>query len=168
MFPPDVDFLISGLTHRTIIHSILIYALSSIPFLFKHCKKTFLYLMAVSSHSFVDYLGAPTESLWPFHIVAFYPVINVALAITITNLELAGFLISLVYMFKVGGYDSAASKASLFEPFAAILVIEILGVLLFGFEFPYPVPTVLLVPHLVYLLIFSASILADLWLNPFK
>jgi len=163
---PDVDFLILGMLHRTITHSVIIYFLFSLPFFVKYGRRTFPYLMAISSHSFVDYLGAPTELLWPFYTPAFYPIINVALAITVTNLELAGFLISLMYMFRTGDLTDRLLKPRSLNLLLGIPMVEILGVLLFGFEFPYPLPTVLLVPHLTYLMIFSASFLIDLRAHP--
>ena len=164
---PDADFLIPGLTHRTVTHSIVIYGLFSIPFFVKYGKKIFPYLMALCSHSFVDYLGAPTESLWPFYTPAFYPIIEIALAITITNLELIGFLISIPYMFKTGDLTKKLMKPHFANLLLVIPSIEILGVLLFGFEFPYPVPPILIVPHLAYLIIFSISFLVDLRANSF-
>jgi hypothetical protein len=164
---PDIDFLIPGLTHRTITHSVVIYVLFSIPLFFKYGRKTFPYLMAVCSHSFADYLGAPTESLWPFYTPAFYPIIRVALTVTITNFELIGFLISIPYMFKTEDLTRRLLKPHFANFLLAIPSIEILGVLLFGFEFPYPVPLVLIVPHLAYLIIFSVSFLIDLHANLF-
>jgi membrane-bound metal-dependent hydrolase YbcI (DUF457 family) len=159
---PDVDFLIPGVIHRTITHSVIVYFLFSLPFFVKYRKKTFPYLAAVCSHSFVDYLGAPTESFWPFYTPAFYPIIKVALAITITNLELIGFFISLVYMYKTRDLTQRLLKPHPFNLLLGIPAVEILGALFFGFEFPYPLPVVLWVPHLVYSIIFSASILIDL------
>jgi len=164
---PDVDFLIPGLAHRTVTHSIVIYGLFSIPFFVKYGKKVSPYLMALCSHSFVDYLGGPTWSLWPFYTPAFYPIINVALAITITNLELIGFLISIPYMFKTGDLTKQLMKPHFGNLLLVIPSVEILGALLFGFEFPYPVPPVLIVPHIVYLIIFSVSFLIDLRANSF-
>jgi hypothetical protein len=159
---PDVDFLIPGLIHRTVTHSIVIYGLFSIPFFVKYGKKTTPYLMALCSHSIVDYLGAPTESFWPFYTPAFFPIINVALAIGITNLELMGFLISLVYIYKTGDLTEQLLKPHYLNLLLSIPATEILGTLAFSFEFPYPLPVILWIPHLAYLIIFSASFVIDL------
>jgi hypothetical protein len=133
---PDIDFLIPGLSHRTVTHSVIIYILFSLPFFMKYRKRALPYFVALCSHSFMDYLGAPTESLWPLHTHAFYPIINLALSVGITNLELAGFLASLLYL-KTGDFTENLLKPQSLTLLLSIPAVEILGVSFFGSEFPY-------------------------------
>lgn len=161
---PDFDFVL-GLPHRTVTHSVIVYFLFSLPFFVKYGTKIFPYLITISSHSFLDYLQGPTLSFWPFPTPAYYPIIDLAYAITITNLELIGFLISILYMFKSGDLRERLLKPHFLNFLLSIPVVVLLGVFLFGFELK-PLPPVLLVPHLTYLMIFSGSIAVVLRSHP--
>jgi membrane-bound metal-dependent hydrolase YbcI (DUF457 family) len=63
---PDLDLLVRGLDHRGATHSIIVLALLLAPFLAKYRARALPYLVALTQHAFLgDYLTGGSELLWP-------------------------------------------------------------------------------------------------------
>jgi len=157
---PDIDILIPFLEHRGPTHSIILALLAFIPVLAIYRERAVPYLLAVAQHSIVgDYLiGGGTQLLWPMPT----PSYGMGLCIhsqTNTALEWTFFLASMAITIKTG------DLTRFFQPHHSnlILSVPIFTVLLPTlFSYPLEVPTWLIPPHLVYMCIFAASLLADL------
>jgi len=157
---PDIDLLIPGLLHRGPLHSVILFCLIFLPIFAVYKKRAVPYFVALIQHIMIgDYLiGGDLQLLWPlttnmygFHI-AIASLVNIAL-------EWSLFLISMAIMIN--------TKEIFFlfkhHPSNMILVIPVLTVLLPTFlSFPLHVPMALLIPHLVYLILFTIPILIDL------
>jgi len=156
---PDIDLLIPGLVHRGPLHSVILFCLVFIPIFAIYKKRAAPYFVAVIQHIIIgDYLiGGDLQLLWPlttntygFH-VGMAGLINVAL-------EWSLFLISMTFMIKT------KDIFFLFKHHSSnmILAIPVLTVLLpTVISFPLYVPLALLIPHIVYLILFSIPILID-------
>jgi len=156
---PDIDLLIPGLEHRGPLHSVILFCLVFIPIFAIYKKRAAPYFVAVIQHIIIgDYLiGGDLQLLWPlttnmygFH-VGIASLINVAL-------EWSLFLISMTFMIKT------KDIFFLFKHHSSnmILAIPVLTVLLPAvISFPLYVPLALLIPHIVYLILFSIPIIID-------
>jgi hypothetical protein len=130
-----------------------------IPIFAIYHKKAIPYLIALIQHSLVgDYITGRTQLLWPITTQSYGIGIDIMSQTNVT-IELLIFLASLAIMVKT------RDAAKLLQPHKSNLILSIptFTVLLPTFiSFPSYVPTLLIVPHLVYLFIFSASIIVDL------
>jgi len=156
---PDIDLLIPGLAHRGPLHSVVVSCIFFIPLFLFYRKKAVPYFVALIQHLVIgDFLTGGTQLLWPVSTAMYGLDIGIH-SLTNIGLELVLFLISITVMFKT------KDAMSLFKhrPSNMILSIPVLTVLLpTVIRFPLYVPPLLLVPHLVYLALFSLSILMDL------
>jgi membrane-bound metal-dependent hydrolase YbcI (DUF457 family) len=157
---PDVDLLIPGLKHRGAIHSVILQTIVFIPFFLYYKKQTMPYYVALVQHSLLgDYLvGGGVQIFWP--LTASYYGFDVPItSLAGTILELAGFVVAVVLMFFSGDLHEMLFKPRkenllLLLPCGAILA----SVFLFWRN---SIPAVLLVPHLMFLAIFTVAILAS-------
>ena len=156
---PDIDLLIPGLAHRGPLHSVVVSCIFFIPLFLFYRKKAVPYFVALIQHLVIgDFLTGGTQLLWPVSTAMYGLDIGIH-SLTNIGLELVLFLISITVMFKT------KDALSLFKhnPSNRILSIPVLTVLLpVVIRFPLYVPPLLLVPHLVYLALFSVSILMNL------
>lgn len=156
---PDIDLLIPGLEHRGPLHSVILFCLVFIPIFAIYKKRAAPYFVAVIQHIIIgDYLiGGDLQLLWPlttnmygFH-VGIASLINVAL-------EWSLFLISMTFMIKTKDifflFKHHSSNMILAIPVLTVLLPTIIS-------FPLYVPLALLIPHIVYLILFSIPILID-------
>jgi membrane-bound metal-dependent hydrolase YbcI (DUF457 family) len=156
---PDIDILFQpfGLEHRGPTHSIIICVVAFIPILIIQRKKALPYLIAVSQHSVVgDFLsGGRFQLLWPVT-TQYYGTGTVVTSQAGVALECIVFFASIILMLK------ARDTGNLFRPHNSNLVLAIptFTVLLPIFlSYPLQVPVLLIPPHLIYLFIFSLSLL---------
>jgi len=156
---PDIDLLIPGLEHRGPLHSVILFCLVFIPIFAIYKKRAAPYFVAVIQHIIIgDYLiGGDLQLLWPlttnmygFH-VGIASLINVAL-------EWSLFLISMTFMIKTKDifflFKHHSSNMILAIPVLTVLLPTIIS-------FPLYVPLALLIPHIVYLILFSIPIIID-------
>ena len=156
---PDIDLLIHGLEHRGPLHSVILFCLVFIPIFAIYKKRAAPYFVAVIQHIIIgDYLiGGDLQLLWPlttnmygFH-VGIASLINVAL-------EWSLFLISMTFMIKTKDifflFKHHSSNMILAIPVLTVLLPTIIS-------FPLYVPLALLIPHIVYLILFSIPIIID-------
>jgi membrane-bound metal-dependent hydrolase YbcI (DUF457 family) len=156
----DIDILIPILEHRGPTHSIIMVFLTFIPILAIYHKKAAPYLLALVQHSLIgDYIaGGQVQLLWPIT-TQYYGVELCIKSQTNIALEWILFITSISIMLKT------KDVAPLFKPNNSnlILTIPTFTVLLPTLiSFPLEVPPLLILPHLVYLTIFSISIIVDL------
>jgi len=157
---PDVDLLFPlFLQHRGPTHSILMAFMVFVPFFAVYGRKVIPYFLALVQHSLIgDYVaGGNVQLLWPAAGQYFGMTIGIESSINVT-LEWVLFLASMVFMVKMG------DLAVLLQPHDSnlILAVPTFTVLLPTFLFfPLYVPVWLILPHLVYLFVFLASMFVD-------
>ena len=158
---PDIDLLIPGLQHRGPLHSVILFCLLFLPAFILFKKRAIPYFVALIQHILIgDYLTGGTQLLWPIT-TNLYPS---GLGIEITSLtniliEWTLFLTSTATLFKT------KDAWLLFQqhPSNMILAIPVLTVLLPTLlSFPIYVSPELVIPHLIYMALFTYSILTDL------
>ena len=156
---PDIDLLIPGLEHRGSLHSVVVFCFLFIPLFLLYKKRAVPYFVAVIQHSIIgDFLTGGTQLLWPVSLDMYGLGIGID---TLTNiaLEWVLFIISIIIMFKAKDMLSLLKR----NPSNLILFIPLMTVLLPAIiTFPLYVPLVLLIPHLVYLVLFVFSIFVNL------
>jgi len=156
----DVDLLIPGIRHRGPTHSLIIILLIFLPAFFLYGRRATPYFAAVAQHSIIgDYLTSEgVQLLWP---IAFdwYGVGFAMTSLANILVEWLFFLASLTIMLK------AKDAWTLFErhPSNLLLSIPVFTVLIPTLlSFPMYVPLALIIPHIIYLAIFTLSVLIDL------
>jgi len=158
---PDIDLLIPGLEHRGPLHSVVVFCLLFLPTFVFFGKRATLYFVALIQHILLgDYITGGVQLLWP--ITTDWYRLGLGIKVTsLTNIfiEWALFLAFIAIMFKT------KDAWLLFQqhPSNMILFVPVLTVLLPAFlSFPLHVPLALVIPHLIYIALFSLSILVDL------
>ena len=160
---PDIDFLIPGLMHRGPMHSIILYVLVFVPVIIFYSKTGIIYFLCVVQHLLIgDFLtagqGQGIQLLWPLTSNWYSAGIPLLSAISV-YLEWVFFITCFTWMFKA----LDIRRLLLPHPSNLVLAIPILSILLpVFFDIPLPAPFLLLVPHIVFLVLFSLSILIDL------
>jgi membrane-bound metal-dependent hydrolase YbcI (DUF457 family) len=157
---PDIDILLPLVEHRGPFHSIVMATVIFVPILVLYGKGGFPYYAALVQHSLLgDYIsGGRVQLLWPLTRVFFGIEISIASPTSIT-LEWLTFLTAVVIMLKT------KDMQTLFQPHNSNLVLAIptFTVLLpTFFAYPLEVPVALVPPHLVFLIVFLASMLMDM------
>lgn len=162
---PDIDILIPALEHRTITHSIILTLVASLPFFAYYKTKAIPYFAALAQHTLVgDFLTGGTQGFalfWPITQASYGFPIDV-FSLTNIAIEWGSFLVALTVMFKARDlhklFEHKPSHLALFIPIATVLLPAF-------FRFPMQIPSLLILPHLAYLVLFSLSILAALTLS---
>jgi len=154
---PDADIMLPVLQHRGPTHSILIAFMVFIPIFTIYRKKAIPYFLALIQHPLIgDYIaGGRIQLLWPLT-SQYYGIEMSITSQTNITLEWIIFLASTIILLK------AKNTVTLFQPHNSnlILIIPMLTVLLPTFlSFPLVVPTWLIPPHLIYMIIFLTSII---------
>jgi hypothetical protein len=156
---PDVDLLIPGLKHRGPLHSVTIFCLLFLPIFILLKKRAVPYFVALIQHSLIgDYLVGSTQLLWPITTNWYGSGMEITSLANIL-MEWTLFLTSTAILFKT------KDALSLFQQHLSnmILAVPVLTVLLPTLlSFPLYVPSELVIPHLVYMALFTSSILVDL------
>jgi len=164
---PDIDiifeFLLNAEIHRGPTHSLITAILVFIPFFVLYRKKVTPYFVALISHSLIgDFLiGGQIQLLWPLSTSEFglheagFVYIGIAYPINIA-LEATLFIIATIIMFKTRDlfnfFRDSKLNLILSVPLFTILLPTFIG-------YPLTVPLLLILPHLFYLALFSASVL---------
>jgi len=157
---PDADILLEHLgiiQHRGPTHSIILTIIVFAPALIIYRKKALPYLIAMASHTLIgDFLlGGQFQLLWPIT-TQHYGIGMSITDLTGTGLECTLFLLSVATMLLT--HD----MTTLTQPHASnlILAIPTFTVLLPTFlSYPMQTPTLLIPPHLAYLIMFSTALL---------
>lgn len=156
---PDIDLLIPGLKHRGPTHSIILLCLLFLPAFLRYKKRATPYFAALILHPLIgDGLTGGTQLLWPLTTNEYGIRIGIISSANILA-EWTLFVASLGILFK------ARDMQNLFQPHPSnlFLLIPVFTVLApTFFMFPMYVPLELIIPHLIYLTIFTLSILIDI------
>jgi len=156
---PDVDLLIPGLEHRGPLHSVILFSLLFLPIFILFKKRAVPYFVALIQHVLIgDYLTGTTQTLWPIT-TNWYGLGMEITSLTNILIEWALFLTSTAILFKT------KDAWLLFQqhPSNMILAVPVLTVLLPTLlSFPIYVSPQLVIPHLIYMALFTFSILIDL------
>lgn len=152
---PDIDILIPIIQHRGPAHSLITALVIFLPIFAIYRLKAAPYLLALISHSLIgDYfVGGRIQLFWPVMTQQYGVQLSIISQTNIT-LEWLLFLVSMVVMLK------SKDLFKFFQPNNSNLLLSIptFTVLLpTFFGFPLNVPAWLVLPHLVYLAMFSAS-----------
>ena len=160
---PDIDILFMPQMHRGPTHSIITAVLVFIPFFIVYRQKAVPYFIALISHSLIgDFLvGGRVMLFWPLtragfglhelgsYYIAIENPVNVALEIIL-------FLAATAIMLKTRDilqfFQNKKSNLVLIIPILTVLLPSVIS-------YPLDVPTLLKLPHLFYLVLFSASVL---------
>jgi hypothetical protein len=160
---PDVDILsehVSGLhellPHRGPLHSVFLMLIIFIPIFAVYRKSALPYLLALVSHPLIgDYLtGGKLQLLWPATSQTFGTTTSIVSAENIT-LEVMLF-ISAIALLLLTRDLSALLRPHLPNLTLAIPTFTVL--LPIFLSYPLQVPGLLVLPHLVYMVLFLASI----------
>jgi len=158
---PDVDLLIPGLVHRGITHSIIILTLVFIPIFLYYQKTSIPYFVAITQHSLVgDFFMGRIQMFWPLTSNWYGSGINVR-SFTNISIEWASFLLAMIVLTKTNDlrllFKSEKSNLLLIVPSGAILISSIISARAIGLS--QRAPTELLIPHLIFLTVFTFSIM---------
>jgi membrane-bound metal-dependent hydrolase YbcI (DUF457 family) len=156
---PDIDLLFPFIQHRGPTHSIISALVVFAPFFVAYRKQAVPYFVALVQHSLVgDYIaGGRVQLLWPLTRMYFGTSLDIR-SPTNVALEWIMFLTAMIVM--LGLKDAKA----LFQAHKSNLVLAIptLTVLLpTMLSFPMQVPTLLIPPHVIYTIMFTAAILIE-------
>ena len=156
---PDIDLLIPGLTHRGPTHSIIVLTLVFVPVFLLYKKQALPYFAALLLHPLLgDILTGGAQLLWPLTSAEYGFGLDIANPANLLT-EWTVFLAALALLYTTKDLHTLIQP----HPLNLVLLIPIFTVLLpTFFTFPLYVPGVLLIPHLIYLAIFTLSILVDL------
>lgn len=161
---PDIDLLIPLLQHGGPTHSIILYLVIAFPAILVWKKQTVPYLIALASHTLIgDYLTRPSRTQG---IQLFFPVTSTwfsagfeTLKLTYIYFELVLFVAFLALMLKTRNITTLLKH----HPSNLLLAIPITTAFLPVFmQFPIPVPTELIVPHIILILLLTGSVLIDI------
>jgi membrane-bound metal-dependent hydrolase YbcI (DUF457 family) len=157
---PDVDMLIPGLVHRGITHSIIFLTLVFIPIFLFYRKTSVPYFVAITQHALVgDFFIGGIQVFWPLTSNWYGCGINV-LSFTNISIEWASFLLAMIVLTKTNDlrllFNPKKSNLLLIVPSGAIFISSIIGARYWHSE---RAPIELLIPHLIFLTIFTFSIM---------
>lgn len=154
---PDIDLLIPNLPHRGPLHSIIILTIAFIPAFAIYKKTSIPYFAALMQHVLIgDFLtGGGIQLLWPIT-QTWYGIGTPMTSLTNILLEWISFLMAGAIMLTTRDVYNLLKR----HQSNLLLSVPVLTVLLPSFlHFPLTVPTSLLIPHLIYLGLFTASLL---------
>lgn len=162
---PDIDILIQkyllpSLEHRGPTHSVIAAFLVFTPFFIVYRKKAVPYFVALVQHSLVgDYIaGGQIQLLWPLTNQYFGTTIGIR-SLTNIAIEWTMFLASIIVMLMTEDFATffrrQRSNLILAIPTFTVLLPPILS-------YPLDVPILLVPPHVVYAVMFSAAIVVEL------
>jgi len=155
---PDIDFLIPGLQHRGLTHSIIVAILIFVPFLLIRPRKTAPYFAALATHALIgDYItDGGTMLFWPVSSewIKYERTIMLGSAFE-TYIELALFAVFIVILILSNDLTrlviSERNNNLLFIPLCAVVLPSM-------FKYPVNVPNALIIPHLLLLSMIALSL----------
>ncbi len=156
---PDIDLLVPFIVHRGPIHSIFMAIIIFIPTIIAFRKEALPYLTSLIQHSLIaDFITGNTQLFWPLTSQSYGIAIDIESPTSIT-FEWIAFLIMFTEMVRTKDLQV------LLKPHHSniILAVPTSTVLLPTFiAFPLKVPVSLIIPHIIMLTLFLASILTDM------
>jgi len=154
---PDADILLPFLGHRGPMHSILVMLITFAPFFAVYQKKAIPYFFALVQHALIgDFIaGGGVQLLWPLTTQPY----GIGIAIrsqTNVGIEWIAFLAAVIIMIKTRDitkfFQTHKSNLLLSIPTFTTLLPTLAS-------FPLGVPLWLVLPHILYTVIFSIAII---------
>lgn len=148
---PDIDFLIPGVYHRTITHSIVVSTFVFLPFLIRDFYGSISYFGVLISHSLIgDFFTGRVMLLWPLSSHNFiYSNAVLVKSLEEANLEVILFGIFITILVFTKDYNlfvaSGWKTLLLFVPFGHVMAS------IFLIRFSHHAQKFLIVPHLFLL-----------------
>lgn len=159
---PDVDLILSFLMHRGPTHSLITITVLMIPFFIVYRKQAIPYYAALLSHILIgDFFTGGVELFWPMS-QGWFGVLNIEVnGLTNVVAELGLFFVTLPIMYKVGDFQSLLRPHN--KNWALIIPLgAVLGPLLaVGRGQENTLPTLLVVPSLFYIGLFTYSMVVE-------
>jgi membrane-bound metal-dependent hydrolase YbcI (DUF457 family) len=163
---PDIDILIqkyldASLQHRGPTHSVIVAFIVFAPFFVVYRRKAVPYFVALIQHSLVgDFIaGGQIQLLWPLTNQFFGMTIEIS-SLTNIMIEWTAFLASMAVMLITKDFAvfirQQKSNLILAIPTFTVLLPPILS-------YPLDVPILLVPPHVVYAVMFSAAIIVEIF-----
>lgn len=157
---PDIDFLLTGVTHRGPTHSIILIAPLLLPLAYYKKKASIPYIAAILQHLAADLLGTGgIQLLWPLSTGFFGLPITQSLD---NAAEWTLFLASIAVLTKTGDLKTLITKDSSWLNFALIIPVNSIFSPLF-LHIPIRIPTWLYIPHYILLIILTLALLNTIW-----
>lgn len=155
---PDIDLLVPFLDHRGPSHSLLVAIVIFIPVIVLFGKNGFPYLVALVQHSLLgDFFTGNVQLFWPITSYTYGIALDIRSPVNVA-LEWTAFLVMFAEMLRSKDLQLLIKPGRL----NMVLAIPTFTVLLPTFlAFPLRVPAALMAPHIVMLILFSISMLAD-------
>ncbi len=156
---PDLDLLLRFLMHRGPTHSILTITVLMIPFFFVYRKHVIPYFAALLTHILIgDFFTGGIQLFWPLSHSTFGALNLEVTSLPVAITELALFLLAVPIMYKLGDLKTLLNPHNknwaLMIPLGAIL-----GPLLsLGRGQENALPTLLIVPSLIFVCLFAYSL----------
>jgi len=156
-----IDGLASVIPHRGPVHSVLVALVVFIPIFIIYRKAALPYFIALIQHALIGdlFIGGQLELFWPITQQKFGFPTSIQ-SIQNVVLELSLFTISMILLLVTKDLHKMLqpNRSNL------ILAIPTFTVLLPTFvSYPLDVPILMIPPHVIYTIIFAASILIELW-----
>jgi membrane-bound metal-dependent hydrolase YbcI (DUF457 family) len=162
---PDIDILFeSFLLHRGPTHSVVMAALVFIPVFYVYRKNAAPYFVALLSHSLIGdfFIAGRIQLFWPLsnsefglHELGLPYFFEIKDPVSVAS-ELTLFALAIILLFKSGDVRQflRAKKTSLvlIIPIGTVLLPSVIG-------YPLQVPSLLVAPHLFFLVLFSVTVL---------
>ena len=160
---PDVDLLIPGLTHRGPMHSFVVYVLIFLPFFILYGRRSLVYFVCVSQHIVLgDFLTAGNigyiQLLWPLT-SDWYGTGFIVTGLDNIALEWLLFSASFYLILKTKDVKLLLQRHLSNWMLTVPIVTIVLPVF---FNIPLHAPLALFIPHMIFLALFSLSIIVDL------
>lgn len=161
---PDIDLLIPALQHGGPTHSIILYLVIAFPAILLWKKQTIPYLIATASHPLIgDYLTRPTIGKG---VQLLYPITSnwvsagsEALRLVYIHAELALFSTFIILILATRDIKILTKP----HPSNMLLAVPISTALLPVFmKFPISVPSELIIPHLILIIILIIPVFIDI------
>jgi hypothetical protein len=156
-----IDGLASVIPHRGPVHSVLVALVVFIPIFIIYRKAALPYFIALIQHALIgDYfIGGQLELFWPITGQKFgFPTSIQSMQNVV--LELSLFTVSIILLLATKDLHKMLqpNRSNL------ILAIPTFTVLLPTFvSYPLDVPILMIPPHVIYTIIFAASIIIEMW-----
>jgi membrane-bound metal-dependent hydrolase YbcI (DUF457 family) len=153
---PDVDLLIPGLVHRSATHSLIVLTIVFIPIFVFYRKTSIPYFVAITQHALVgDFFIGGIQMLWPLTSNCYGCGIGV-LSSTNISIEWTSFLLAMIVLARTNDLrlllKSEKLNLLLTVPSGAIFVSSFIGM-------SERAPIGLLIPHLIFLTVFTFSMM---------
>jgi hypothetical protein len=157
---PDIDILfVPVLDHRGPIHSVAFLCALFVPLFVVYKKSAVVYFVAVLQHTLVgDFLTGGAQLMWPVSTDLYGLPIGTCDLISVV-LELTFFVVCVAVMVKTKDVLFIFKHRPL-NVFVSLILVAVLLPCVIGFHIY--VPSLLLIPHIVYLVLFSSPVVTGL------